>query len=134
LHGGSIAADSEGPNRGATFTVTLPLHAEQGDAPAPAVIADRRQRLHAMRVLLVEDDETTRKLFDALLRSFGAEVMASSTAAEARDVIPSFRPDILISDIGLPGEDGVALLHSLRTPDQREFPAIAVTAFARSIR
>ena len=131
LHGGSITAESEGAGRGATFTVMLPLHVESGDARKPVIAAgDRRQRLHAMRVLLVEDDETTRKLFDTLLRSFGAEVMVSSSAAEARHAIPLFRPDILISDIGLPGEDGVALLHSLRTAEQRELPAIAVTAFA----
>lgn len=131
LHGGSITAESAGANRGAKFTVTLPLHVDRGEAPRPAVVADhRRFRLRARRVLLVEDDETTRKLLDTLLRSLGAEVMTSSSAAEARDAISSFRPDILISDIGLPGEDGVSLLRSLRMPEQSELAAIAVTAFA----
>ncbi|HEX2061763.1 MAG TPA: ATP-binding protein [Thermoanaerobaculia bacterium] len=130
LHGGSIAAASDGPGRGATFTVTLPLHGADAHAPKPIVATARGQRLHAMRVLLVEDDETTRRLFDTLLRSYGAEVTASSSASEARHAIPAFRPDILISDIDLPGEDGVALLHSLREPEQRHLPAIAVTAFA----
>jgi len=131
LHGGTITAQSAGTGRGSTFAVTLPLHVEERRTPAEGVAAPSgRQRLHALRVLLVEDDEVTRTLLATLLRSFGAEVMPASSAAEARKALESFRCDVLISDIEMPDDDGVVLLQSLRGDGERRFPAIAVTGYA----
>jgi PAS domain S-box-containing protein len=130
LHGGSIGVESDGEGRGSTFTVTLPLHHEphaSAAEPAPAMTHDR---LAGVRILLVEDDEATRTLLDTVLRSFGAEVVAASSAAEACLALPSFPADVLITDIELPGADGVELLRSLRGGDARAFPAIAVTGYA----
>jgi len=129
LHGGSITAESEGADRGSTFTVTLPLNdgrqASVSEAPEMT-----HQRLARVRILLVEDDQATRTLLDAVLRSFGAEVVAAATAADACLALPSFPADVLITDIELPGADGLDLLRSLRGGGARPFPAIAVTGYA----
>jgi len=131
LHGGSITVQSAGAGRGSTFAVTLPRHTgQERTLPLFASVAPGRQRLNGVRVLLVEDDETTRTLLDTLLRSFGAEVMAASGATAARDALASFPCDVLISDIEMPDDDGVALLQSLRGNGGLRFPAIAVTGYA----
>jgi signal transduction histidine kinase/ActR/RegA family two-component response regulator len=125
LHGGTITARSGGEHRGSTFTVTLPLRATE---PAPAMPGRDRIALHQRRILLVEDDEATRTLLEAILRSYGAEVSAASCVADALDNAGHFHPEILISDIEMPGDDGIALLHELRN-QQPGLPAIAVTGY-----
>jgi signal transduction histidine kinase len=128
MHGGSIHAESQGRGRGSKFTIVLP------EAPVDSAIGDasgdRPLRLRGIRVLLAEDDETTRTLLTALLRSFGATVRAARSAAEALAAYQSFAPQVIVSDIAMPGEDGVSLLHQIRAGRESSAPAIAVTAFA----
>ncbi len=135
LHGGSIRAESEGPGRGATFTVELPLLA-QGPAAAGGEDAEtgdgRAPRLEGVRVLVVEDEADFRELATRVLAEAGAEVSTAASAAEALALIEDGAPDVLVSDLGLPGSDGFALLESvraLRSP-RGEPAAIALTAFA----
>ncbi len=133
LHGGSVRAESRGEGRGATFTVMLPafeptaplLSASEAAAPPPAV-----RRLDAIRVLLVEDDDDTREAVRLTLESCGASVAAVATAGEARRDMLGSAPDVLISDIRMPEEDGYSLIRSLRGAGIAT-PAIALTAYAR---
>ena len=135
LHGGKVHAESRGLGHGATFTVTLPIY----NPPTPVISAPRHvietpvaiaHRLDAKRVLVVEDDEDTREVVRRTLESAGASVEVAATAAEARRDMLADAPDILISDIRMPEEDGYSLLRSLRGAGI-ETPAIALTAYAR---
>jgi signal transduction histidine kinase/ActR/RegA family two-component response regulator len=136
LHGGSVKAESRGLGHGATFTVTLPVH-----EPVTAVQSLQRQavqpprtitsRLDAARILIVEDDEDTRELVRSILESVGASVEAVGTANDARREVLAEAPDVLISDIRMPEEDGYSLMRSLREAGIT-VPAIALTAHARS--
>jgi signal transduction histidine kinase len=136
LHGGSVKAQSRGVGHGATFTVTLPIHepvaalvsVPRAPAPAPRPTAPR---LDTARILIVEDDEATRELVRAILESAGASVEAVGTAEDARREVMADAPDVLISDIRMPEEDGYSLLRSLRVAGITT-PAIALTAHARS--
>ena len=155
LHGGSIRAESPGPGKGATFIVRLPLPKLRrgsifGRAKArvaASVAAARETRgdgggLEGVRVLLVEDDAGTRTALETVLRQAGVIVTAVANASDAFDAFQKERPDVIVSDIGLPGEDGNALMRRIRaeetaanpaTGDPRAplVPAIALTAFAR---
>lgn len=87
--------------------------------------------LNGVRVLAVEDDEDGAELLGAILGRTGAEAVVVRSAAEVTDRIETFAPDVLVSDIGLPGEDGHALIRRLReAPATAELPAVALTAFA----
>jgi CheY-like chemotaxis protein len=141
LHGGTISAESEGEGRGATFTVLLPAvavaPADQGrPAPlraAPLPAADF-QDLTGTRVLVVEDDRDGRELMIETLRAAGAQTAGASSAAEALDLLPLFRPHVLVSDIGMPEEDGCSLVARIRSiPKENggDVPALAVSAYAR---
>jgi CheY-like chemotaxis protein len=90
--------------------------------------------LRGLCVLLVEDDGDAREFFRTVLESQGAEVAVATSAAEALGLYEARRPDVLVSDIGLPGEDGCALLRKLREADPRrgDLPSLAVTAYAGS--
>ncbi|HJR58453.1 MAG TPA: hybrid sensor histidine kinase/response regulator [Vicinamibacterales bacterium] len=135
LHGGSVRAESRGAGQGATFSVTLPVHepatlvlpAPGAQAPAPPSIA---HRLDAARVLVVEDDDDSRELVRTTLESAGATVETVATASDARREMREHAPDVLISDIRMPEEDGYALMRSLRGAGIGT-PAIALTAYAR---
>ena len=137
LHGGTIAANSDGEDKGATFRVKLPVAVSQwklGEHPrasqrlsVPWVNAD----LSNVKVLVVDDDPDSRDLVHRLLSDCGATVTGAASAAEALAATHNQRPDILISDIGMPEIDGYQLLRSLRTNSEIRFPAIALTAFAR---
>ena len=135
LHGGSVRAESRGEGRGATFIVRLPIHhpaAAIAALPAETVqpIAGLKDRLSAVRVLVVEDDEDTRELVRATLEHAGAQVETVGSASEARREMLEESPDVLVSDIRMPEEDGYSLIQSLRTAGVTT-PAIALTANAR---
>jgi signal transduction histidine kinase/CheY-like chemotaxis protein len=134
LHGGSVTAQSAGEGRGATFVVRLPLHVAPAapalEARRPAVPRLTDRRLAAIRILVVEDDDDTRELVRVTLENAGASVDAVASAREARREIEADAPDVLISDIRMPEEDGYSLIRSLRTAGN-ETPAIALTALAR---
>ena len=139
LHGGTITAESEGEGKGATFTVTLPLTAvfEPLSEKEPAQRPRRSTRDIAMRdlsgstVLVVEDDTQARHLIETILRSAGADVCLASSVAEARLELARVRPDLVVSDIGMPEEDGFDLIRELRAEGSEAFPVVALTAYGR---
>jgi signal transduction histidine kinase len=139
LHGGTIEAASEGLGRGATLTVTLPL-VRSTEAVIPDAAAgdgaggERSASLAGVRIVLVEDEPDTRDALALMLRDAGAEVVSVDTVQGALDAIRARPPDVLISDIGMPDEDGYDLIRAVRAlgPGTGSVtPAIAVTAFAR---
>jgi CheY-like chemotaxis protein len=142
LHNGSVHAISEGEGLGATFTIKLPL-LEELPAPIEVVRAQKPNHfnkfnnlpsLGALRILVVDDEEDARNLLVKILEMYGAEVKAACSAAEALDTFDFWHPDVLVSDIGMPGEDGYSLINRLRAHETgRPIPAIALTAYARAI-
>ncbi len=136
LHGGTIRAESQGDQRGATFTVLLPLKSKH-PLPEPRIHSDKSMsdeiRLDGIRVLIVDDEFNTRGVFTEMLRSVGAETQAASSAREGFELLQQFKPDVLVSDIAMPEEDGYSLVRRIRalSPSQGGLtPAIAVTAYA----
>lgn len=128
-HGGRVRAESDGPDRGATFTVELPLlPAGVADAPAPAVVDPAA--LRGIRVLVVDDDHDGVEAVRALLRAHGAEVSTADSAPAALAQLRRLPCDVLVSDIAMPREDGYALLAQVRAGDAGApaLPAIALTA------
>jgi CheY-like chemotaxis protein len=147
LHGGTVSAASRGRGQGATFTVTLPMAAPieeapeagrdrlagageipQSNAPAPDLLRD-------LRVLLVDDEQEARNLLGLILSSYEAEVRECASAAEAIQLLDEWRPDVLVSDIGMPVEDGYDLIRKIRVrePDRGGLiSALALTAYARA--
>ncbi|MGE4188934.1 MAG: ATP-binding protein [Thermoanaerobaculia bacterium] len=131
-HGGSVRAESPGQGLGSRFTVRLPVPAE-----IPAGGRDRRisnRRLDGTRVLVVDDDSVAREMLSALLARAGAEVSAHGSAPEARAALLDQRPDVLVSDIEMPGEDGLSLIRQVRErslADGGSIPAVALTAHAQ---
>jgi PAS domain S-box-containing protein len=143
LHGGSIAAESAGVGKGSTFRVRLPIatHAVVSaeafvkEPTAASALPPERgasSRLKGVRVLVTDDEASARGLMSQVLVSEGADVMTASNAKEAVAICTRWRPAVLVLDIGMPGEDGYALLSNLRGEGQGcEAPAIAVTGYAR---
>jgi PAS domain S-box-containing protein len=136
LHGGTVRAMSAGEGQGATFTIQLP--AAQTDAQAVPVEAASEARaptpgtrLEGRMIFVVEDHSDARELIAAVLESAGARVVAASSAEEAIATAGRVHPDVLVADLGLPGEDGYALLTRFRALHPG-VPAIALTAYARS--
>ncbi len=135
-HGGSVEAASEGVGQGAVFTVLLPIAAEEASAEevdaaraVPPVSAN--PQLAGVHALVVEDDPDGNELITTILERYGARVTSVGTAAAAIDAIEAERPDILVSDIGLPDSDGIELIKMVRTRiSSRVMPAIALTAYA----
>ena len=131
LHGGTIDAASSGEKKGATFRVRLPL----------AVIAERRSRprepidlqpLSHARVLVVDDQKDERALLTAIFEHHGTEVRSAVSVQDAFEVLESWTPELIVSDLAMPHEDGYTLVRRLRaTPVLQGIPAIAVTAHAR---
>ena len=137
LHGGSVSADSAGTDRGATFTVTLPsaIGPDAELAPAAAEVlldAAAKARLQGLRVLVVDDDADARGLMRSLLDEAGARPVVAESAYDAQALLEVSDPQLLISDISMPGMDGYALLAGLRRDGwtAERLPAIALTAFA----
>jgi signal transduction histidine kinase/ActR/RegA family two-component response regulator len=140
LHGGSVRAESSGEGRGATFRVTLPARAprrdSRSDQPVASAIIRRqgRTRLDDVRVLVVDDEADARDLFAAILRAAGAAVTTAASAGEARELMTAQPPQVLLSDIEMPGEDGYELVKQARAGKRpRPMIAIAVTAYARDV-
>ena len=148
LHGGEVSVESAGLGRGATFTVTLPVRPAERETPnettpAPStihhshsVIAAGAPRLDKVRVLVVDDEEDTRKIIAALLVESGAEVRTADSAAAATAILSEWTPAVIIADIGMPHEDGYEFIRRLRQykteHGEKQIPAVALTAYARS--
>jgi signal transduction histidine kinase len=140
LHGGTVSVESAGENQGTTFRLRLSRNTgELPESPAQAfrTFADplsesELEHLDGVHVLIVEDDHDSRNVLAVLLQRLGALVEAVASAKEAYDRVAHRRPDVLVSDIGMPEEDGYSLIRRLRqmTADRR-LPAIALTAYAR---
>ena len=142
LHGGTIAAHSGGRGTGATFEIFLPsiVPAPAAEAPreaiaaaaqAPALVND--ELLRNVRVLVVDDEEDARLLLETTLSQYGADVTIASSAAEALQAIERTVPDVLLSDVGMPHEDGYSLIRRLRARPAAaggDIPAVAITAYA----
>jgi signal transduction histidine kinase/ActR/RegA family two-component response regulator len=138
-HGGTVHAESAGLGQGATFIVTLPVRAD-ALAAADRSRDSRRpldaERLRGIRILLVEDDDEARELLADVLAETGATVMQAASAADGMTQLVAEPPHVLISDIGMPFEDGNSFLRRVRAlPPERggDVPAIALTAYARSV-
>jgi CheY-like chemotaxis protein len=139
LHGGNVSAHSEGEGRGAMFVVKLPLDVAQNGLerarPGGGISDLDNAQLRGLRILVVEDEPDGRELAERLLTEHGCVVVAVDSAQAALEAIAAEQPDILISDIGLPGEDGYSLIQRIRQLNRADggaLPAIALTAFARS--
>jgi signal transduction histidine kinase len=133
MHGGTVEAYSEGDNKGAAFTVTLPLApATPAVDTVPAGDAAPKISLGGVSVLVVDDDPDARRVVGKVLERHGAHVQTAACAADALAALDLHVPDVLLSDIGMPGEDGYALIAKVRARDGgRDIPAAALTAFAR---
>jgi signal transduction histidine kinase/CheY-like chemotaxis protein len=142
LHGGTVEASSPGPGQGATFTVRLPVLAAGRRAVAPpAPVAndatgptDADLPLGGIRVLFVDDQAEARAVMRTILEGAGAEVRCVGSVDAALETLDAWEPALLVSDIGMPGEDGFSLLARVRERDAirgRVLPAVAVTAYAR---
>jgi CheY-like chemotaxis protein len=145
LHGGTVQAESTGADQGATFTVRLPLvpiyqkeRREERVHPSarePLASFSCPERLDGLKVLVVDDEADTRELLKVGISQCGAEVIIAGSAREALDAMISHRPGILISDIGMPDEDGYELIKQVRALPAESggnIPAIALTAYART--
>jgi CheY-like chemotaxis protein len=134
LHGGSVRAESAGTDCGSTFIVTLPAVAAKPalqPAPWPEKVAID---LRGACIVVVDDDPDAREVLRTMLEIAGAKVATSASAHETRALIDRLHPDVLIADIGMPEEDGYALIESVRARETsaHHLPAIALTARARA--
>ncbi|HEY9691170.1 MAG TPA: PAS domain S-box protein [Oculatellaceae cyanobacterium] len=148
LHGGTVHAESEGEGKGATFVVILPAIAHHHHQVKPQRSKNEQtldlslptdnvsfSLLCGLHILVVDDEPDARELLIAILGDYGAEVTAASSASEAFELLQKLQPNVLVSDIGMPEEDGYALIRKIRAlhPEQGgKIPAIALTAYART--
>ncbi len=147
LHGGTLSAASDGVGHGATFRVELPLMIVHGTPPherreqprtdrADNDVASRTQvpRLDGIRVVAVDDEPDALALLRLILEDAGADVWTARSAAQALELLQTIGPDVLLSDVGMPGGDGLQLIRTIREMDEplRSTPAAALTAYARA--
>jgi CheY-like chemotaxis protein/anti-sigma regulatory factor (Ser/Thr protein kinase) len=139
MHGGTVTARSAGEGRGATFTVRLPL--ATGREAAGVLESEAGERaaagpmpLRGVRVLVVDDDGDARAVLKHVLARAGADVREAADVSSALDQLAAFHPQVLLSDVGMPRQDGYDLIRAVRGRgySAEELPAIALTAFARS--
>ncbi len=146
MHGGTIRAKSPGLRQGATFTVSLPLTVVHADVVPSLIRRHRasatvpvtpitRDQIEGLKVLVVDDEPDARMLVKRVLEDCKAIVIVAASVAEAMERLVTDRPDVLVSDIGMPEEDGYALMRRVRalSPEQGgQTPAVALTAYARA--
>jgi CheY-like chemotaxis protein len=147
LHGGTVHAASQGEGRGATFTIRLPISVDETAAAPAAAVVERRTgalmgspmrllpRLDALRILVVDDSTDGRTLTSLVLTQAGASVKAVASVREALQMLEGEPPDVLVSDIGLPDEDGFGLIRQIRQREAEHggfLPAVALTGYARA--
>jgi CheY-like chemotaxis protein len=146
LHGGTAHVDSEGEGKGSTFTIRLPLalrdytkattremrvlRSENGSLSQSKPLPS----LNNIQILLVDDDRDTLDVLTAMLIEYNAEVQTASSAAEAIETLQWHKPDVIISDLAMPDEDGYSLLNRIRDMESivgKRVPVIALTAYVR---
>lgn len=140
IHGGIVKADSQGEDKGATFTVSLPLLQDESpnltdEQNYPVLLTPKSLPLAGVRVLVVDDDADSLDFAAFVLEQDGAFVIALSSPYEALQTLAEVKPDVLVSDISMPDMNGYMLIRKVRswTPEQGgQIPAIALTAFARN--
>ncbi len=143
--GGTVTAESGGEGKGATFTVRIPARSAVPSlawAARPAAVLETAAasaagmtRLDGLKLLVVDDEADTLELMSRLLRDRGAEVHVAASAGEAIETFSSARPDVIVSDVGMPGMDGYALIRKIRSLSLERggrTPAVALTAYART--
>jgi CheY-like chemotaxis protein/two-component sensor histidine kinase len=139
LHGGGVAVYSSGLDKGATFTVNLPLSAIRPSDPPERihptvdteVTVSRLPNLYGLHILIVDDEADARELIGAILNQCGAEVSEAASVSEALILLEQLQLDLLISDIGMPNADGYTLIRSMRSRLASQIPAVALSAYAR---
>jgi len=134
LHGGRVRAASDGPGRGATFVIELPIAIFTALQPQTDTAAAGTPPLHNIRVLLVDDDADGLDLTTVMLTNSGAQVKTAVSVAAAMGILDSWPADVLVSDIEMPGEDGYALIGRIRARERgtrTRLPALALTAYGR---
>ncbi len=142
MHGGTIQAQSQGTGQGSTFTVKLPVlkaskRAEQRRITYTSVSSPQSPSpnlLTGLRVLVVDDEADVRQWITTVLEECGAEITAVSSTGEVLEALEELQPDVLISDIGMPNEDGYALMRKIRELEPElggRIPAVALTGYAR---
>jgi CheY-like chemotaxis protein len=147
LHGGTIAAVCEGEGKGATLRLRLPVHAQGAEAETvsndpettrkrsrPELPIKLPRLLEGIKVLVVDDEPDARDLLDFILQKAGATVELAASTGEALELLHISQPEILVADIGMPGEDGYELIRRVRASPQAFalLPAMALTAYARA--
>jgi len=136
LHGGTVEAFSEGAGKGSSFRVRLPIlpPGDQRTVDLPRQQeSEIKSELEGLRILVVDDHADTRDMLTVILEMSGAEVRTSSAAAGAFEILKEWKPDLLVSDIGMPGEDGYDLVRKVRSLDKEQggnTPALALTGYA----
>ena len=130
LHSGTVEAASEGEGRGATFTVRLPLALPGRTRTAGAEEKAESVSLEGVRVLVVDDDADSLNLAAVALEQYGARVTTARSGTEALEAMTSELPDVLVSDLGMPGLDGLQLMREIRSRRGGGMPALALTAYA----
>ncbi|HEY0253887.1 MAG TPA: ATP-binding protein, partial [Kofleriaceae bacterium] len=132
LHGGRITAESDGPGTGATFRIRVPIASVKLSAPTPPDgVAAIDQPLAGMSILVVEDEDDSRELLCTLLGDAGATCTQLASADEALKLLVTEQFAVVISDIGMPGQDGLAFMRELRKRGNH-MPAVALTAYTRA--
>ncbi|OFZ18122.1 MAG: hypothetical protein A2Z20_06140 [Bdellovibrionales bacterium RBG_16_40_8] len=142
LHGGTVSAESKGLGSGATFTVLLPVMSDKQSSATKKVdktkyasekTANKTPNLAGIKVMIVEDEPKTLDVLVEAISSYGAKIIACKSAAEALTYFKEFKPDILLSDIAMPGEDGYSLIKKIRLLEKEyggNIPSLALTAYA----
>jgi len=142
LHGGCVDVQSEGPGRGASFRILLPVRPVALDATPPESEQHERSSssrrrpgvLDGLRLLVVDDDRDAREVLEEALTGAGCSVRAADSAAQGLEVVQSFRPHVIVSDVGMPNEDGYSFMRHVRELGARQggdVPSIALTGYAR---
>ncbi len=131
LHEGQIEVESEGKDKGSKFIIKLPLQVSPGNTRSPSSWGSAESLVSGLKVLILEDSDDSRELLGMVLTSKGCQVSLVSTVPDALRAVREFIPDVIISDIGLPEEDGYAFVRQLRNiPEFGHTPVIALTGFA----